>query len=131
MTQINKSNVYNQREQEKRLSRLKITQHLILNNSFTGLLNNQKWLRIFEVLDINQIEFEIKTLLSENYKKCSFIRELENTSLLIDDTGDFIEFLEIDRLKTRKVNQLTTLMDETKIRYIDRNELVEIEGYNK
>lgn len=131
MTQTNKANINNQREQEKRLSRLKITKNLILNNSFAGLLNNQKWGRIFAVLDFTNTEFEIKTLLSENYRTCSLIRELETTSLLIDDSGDFIEFLEIDRLKTKKVNELITLLDEMKIKYTDRNERIEIEGYNK
>jgi hypothetical protein len=131
MTQTNKANINFQRKQEKRLSRLKITKNLILNNSFTGLLNNQKWIKIFEVIDINNIDFEIKTLLSENYKTCNFIRELENTSLLIDDSGDFIEFFEIDRLKTKKNNDLITLLDEIKAKYTDQNGLIEIEGYNK
>ena len=131
MTQTNKANTINERKQEKRLSRLKITKNFILNESLTGLLNNQKWIKIFEVIDINNIDFEIKKLLSENYKPCSFIRELENTSLLIDDSGDFIEFFEIDRLKVKKVNELITLLEEIKAKYTDQNELIEIEGYNK
>jgi hypothetical protein len=131
MTQTNRINISNHTKQGERFSRLKMTKCLILNNSFTGLLNNQKWLKIFEVISNNNIDFEIKLLVNENYKSYSFIRELENTSFLIDDSSDFIEFFEIDRLKTRKVNALMTLLDEMKISYIDQNEQIEIEGYYK
>lgn len=129
MTRTNNANINNHLNQEKRLSRLKITKNLILSDSITGLLNNQKWIKIFEIIDIHRAGFEIKTLLSENYIGCSFIREPEKTSLLIDDSGDFIEFFEIYRLKTKKTNELITLFDKIKVKYIDLNDLIEIEGY--
>lgn len=129
MTRTNNANINNHLNQEKRLSRLKITKNLILSDSITGLLKNQKWIKIFEIIDIHRADFEIKTLLSENYIGCSFIRELEKTSLLIDDSGDFIEFFEIYRLKTKKTNELITLFDKIKVKYIDLNDLIEIEGY--
>lgn len=131
MSKTNKSDTYLQREQEKRLSRLKITKNLILDNSFIGLLNNQKWFRIFEVLDAINIEFNVKTLDSENYKTCTSIRELEQNSLLIDDSGNFIEFFEIEKLKFKKINQLITLIGEMKLDYTDIEETIEINGYNK
>jgi hypothetical protein len=85
--------------EEIRQSRIKQTRALIETKGLSGLFNNTKWLEVFEWIDDSRMAFDIKLLSEDNIRHCDFIRELENTSVLIDDTGDFIEFLEIELLK--------------------------------
>lgn len=131
MTQTNRSDIYKQREREKRLSHIKDVKKNISTNFTNGLLNNQKWSKIFEWLDDYSFDFQIKTLLSDDYKTCTFIRELEQTALLINDNGVFIEFLEIEHLKVKKTNELLILLNNLNIEYDDQQEFIEIDGYRK
>ena len=131
MTQTKNTNKSNQRQREKRSSKLKSTKRLILNNGLTGLLNNQKWHEIFETIEWQSIPFEVKTLLADDYKSCNDIRELESTSLLMDDSGDFIEFFEIERIRFKRKTELEFLLEELKVNFSVENGWVEVFGYYK
>jgi hypothetical protein len=131
MTKTKNSEYTNQRELEIRKSRLNQTKQYILSNSISGVLNNQKWHNIFDRLDDNKKEFLIKTLLSGQEKNCKWIRELEKTAILIDDFGDFTEFLEIERLIICKSRELIEFLDSSNIEYYRIEENIEIYGYKK
>ena len=129
MTASNKDKEFNQRQREKRQSRLKLTKQYIFANSTIGLLNNSKWLHLFEYFDRTHNEFQIKTLMANDLRSCSYIRELESTSVLIDDSGDFIEFLEIDTLRTKSTDDIIKLLDNLNIEYSNYNGFIEVCGY--
>ena len=129
MTASNKDKEFNQRQREKRQSRLKLTKQYISANSTIGLLNNSKWLNLFEYLDRTRNEFQIKTLMANDLRSCSYIRELESMSVLIDDSGDFIEFLEIDTLRTKSTDDIIKLLDNLNIEYSNYNGFIEVCGY--
>lgn len=103
----------------------------IFSNAFTGLLNNQKWFKIFDWLNDNNIDFKVKILLSNKNSVCRQIREIERTSILFDFSNDFVEFLEIDRVTIVKTNELLYLLHQLKVDWIDRIDFIDIEGYKK
>ncbi len=129
MTRTNKQYSYKHFEHEKYQSRIKQTRAYILNNNLSGLLNNHKWQEIFEYLKFNHVPFTLTTLLNSTEKTCTFIRELENNCILIDDSGQFIDFFEIKTLKTSKHDSLKTFLDKLNIEYIDSDTDVEIICY--
>ncbi len=129
MTLTNKHNINKQRDREKHNSRIKQTRKYILDNSLMGLLNNQKWQNVFEWLEGNKIEFKLITLLNPLERNCDFIRELETNSILIDDSGEFIDFLEIKKLTIFKSSSLITFLNESNIEYLDNSEMLDIVGY--
>ena len=100
-------------------------------NTTASLMDNHKWREIFDWIDQHHLPFELKTLLSDQTRSCDRIRELETTSILIDDTGDFIEFLEIEAITARKTNELIRLLDKLNIDYYDRSKWMEIKGYQR
>ncbi len=108
-----------------------MTKKFIIDNNATGLLNNHKWYKIFEWLNDSNINFQLKTLLSDKSNKYVQIIELEETSVLIDNSGDFIEFLEIDRLTIKKTNELLDFLNDLNIDYVDQIADIEIDGYRK
>lgn len=122
---------YRKIRNEQRKSRLKRTKDFILMNTTASLMNNHKWQEIFNWIDQHHLQFELKTLLSDQTSSCDRIRELEATSILIDDMGDFIEFLEIEAITVKKNNELIRLLDELNIDYHDRSEWIEIKGYQR
>lgn len=129
MTQTNKHNTNRHNDREKYDSRIKRARAYIHDNNLSGLLNYQKWYKIFEWLQINQTSFTLTTLLNPNVQTCTFIRELENNSILIDDSGQFIDFLEINKLTIPKTISLTLFLNSTHVEYVDNNNTTEIFGY--
>lgn len=84
---------------ELRNARVKQTQNYVTDQNLTGLLNNTKWVRIFEELDSRNLPFELRLLLNNESIFCQKILELESTSILTYGFDDFIEFLEILELE--------------------------------
>ena len=125
------SEIYRRRRNEQRESRLKQTKDFILMNTTASLMNNHKWQEIFNWIDQHRLQFELKTLLSDQTRSFDRVREIEATSILIDDTGNFIDFLEIEAIIVKKNNEFIRLLDELNIDYHDRSEWIEVKGYQR
>ena len=126
---IKKSELYHLRNKEKRDSRIKETRNFILKKTSSSLLNNQKWYRIFEWIEQNHSEFELKTLLSSDLKKSNQILELEKNSILIDNSGDFIDFLELEQLTLKSTAELKTELKKLNVEFIMELNKIRIQGY--
>jgi len=126
-----KSELYHLRSKEKRDSRIKETRNFILEKTNGSLLNNQKWYRIFEWIEQHQSEFELKTLVSSEYKKADHIFELEKSSILIDNSGDFIEFLELEQLILKNTSELKTELEKLNVEFFEQADFIKINGYRK
>ena len=126
-----KSKTYHLRNKEKRDSRIKETLNFILEKNYGSLLNNQKWFRIFEWIEQNNSEFELKTLLTSDIKKVNDIFELEHNSILIDYSGNFIEFLELEKLILNSRSELKTELKKLNIEFYEELNTIIIEGYRK
>lgn len=114
---------------ERRQSRINRTKELIRTKRLSGLLNNTKWFEVFEHLEDSRIAFDIKLLSEDTLRHCDSILELENTSVLVDNTGDFTDFLEIEILKVRKDDTLAKLLDDLNVDYFDEADDLIIQGY--
>lgn len=126
-----KSELFLQRNMEKRESRIKETRNFIDEKTNGSLMNNQKWLRLFELIEQHNSEFEIKTLLASGIRKADQILELESSSLLIDNSGDFIEFLEIELLVLKNTSDLKSELEKLKVEFTERADFIELHGYRK
>ena len=124
-----KSELYHLRSKEKRDYRIKETRNLILKKNYGSLLNNQKWYRIFEWIEQHNYEFELKTLLSSDIKKANDILELEQSSILIDNSGNFIEFLELEQLILNKTSELKSELKNLNIEFYEELNKIIIQGY--
>lgn len=114
---------------ERRQSRINRTRELIRTKGLSGLLNNTKWFEIFDHLENARTTFDIKLLSEDHLRHADFILELENTSVLVDNTGDFIDFLEIEFLKIRKNDTLAKHLDNLKVDNFDEADNIIIQGY--
>ena len=65
-----------------------------------------KWFQTFELIEEFQSKFELKTILSPETKKADSILELEKSSILIDNSGEFIEFLELEQIFIKSTLEL-------------------------
>ncbi|SEA79486.1 hypothetical protein [Psychroflexus halocasei] len=92
-------------------------------------MNNQKWYRVFELVEENHSEFELKTLLSSDIKVSNDILELENNSVLIDNSGDFIEFLELEKLTLKTTSELEIQLKKLNVDFTEQSDKIEINGY--
>ncbi len=126
-----KSQVYRLKIKEKRDSRLKETRNLIISKSFSSLMNNQKWYEVFDWIEQHNFQFELKTLLSTEIKKSNQVFELEKSSILIDESGNFIEFFELDQLILKNATELKTELEKMNVEFIEHVNFVEISGYRK
>ena len=126
-----KSESYQLRNKEKRESRIKETRNLILSKSYSSLMNNQKWYRIFELIEQHNSEFELKTILSSETKKTDQILELEKSSILIDNSGDFIEFLELEQLILKSTSELKIELEKLNMEFFEQADFIKINGYRK
>ncbi|MEM7162358.1 MAG: DUF6678 family protein, partial [Bacteroidota bacterium] len=106
-----KSELYQIRKNEIRDSRIKETRNFIRSKSLSSLMNNHKWFQIFELIKEQQTEFELKTVLSSEIRKAHSILELEKSSILIDNSGEFIEFLELDQIIIKNTLELKSELD--------------------
>jgi hypothetical protein len=129
VTVMNKQNNHQQQAREKYESRIKQTRAYILDKNLKGQLNNQKWLAIFEWMEKHPSAFTLTTLLNTDTQHCTFIRELGDNSILIDDPGMFIVFLEIHTLTIPTSDALSIFLDELHVPYAEFDQLIEITGY--
>ncbi len=129
MTTTKKNKEFRQLNGEKVVSRIKDTRAHILKNNLTGLMNNHKWREIFEWLEKNRIKFTLTSLLSSTEYYCTFIRELEDDCLLIDDSGQFINFLEINTIILPKSNSTKSFLEEMDIVYLEIDETFIVIAY--
>jgi hypothetical protein len=116
--------------EQKRISRVTQTRNLIVTKGLSGLLNNTKWYQIFEWIEQARISFDIKLLSEVDSRHCSFIKELEDTSILADDKGDFVEFLEIESLTFKRDKKLVDLLDKLGAVYLSETDNITVRGYN-
>jgi hypothetical protein len=126
-----KSELYQIKEKEIRDSRIKETQNFIRSKSFSTLMNNHKWFRIFELIEEHQAEFELKTLLSAKIRKVKSIIELEKSSILIDNSGEFIEFLELEQITLKNTSELKYRLDKLNADFYEELDAIRIQGYRK
>jgi hypothetical protein len=127
----NKRALYHVREKEKRDSRIKQTRKFILENTTPSLLNNHKWYKIFELVEQYCSEFELKILLSSELKNSNQIYELEQSSILVDNSGDFIEFLELEELTLENSPELNAELKKLNIEFLEESNKLTIQGYRK
>jgi hypothetical protein len=116
-------------KEEMREARIKNTNGFILQKNLSGFMNNTKWYKFFDWLWAHQIPFEIKSLLSNEIKKCNEIYELEDTSILIDNSGDFIEFLEIEIVTVAKSEIVKNYLTEQNIEFADQFQQLRVIAY--
>lgn len=115
----------------ERESRVKQTKLYILENTSASLLNNKKWHRILGKLLNEGQSFKIKLLLSDRILTCDFIREIEVTSALFDETGNFIEYLEIEFITLNRTEEMIGFLNELNINYLESSSQITIMGYLK
>lgn len=121
--------MYKTNKEEKRLYRIKTTRTFIASHTKASYLNNTKWRELLDrVWELNA-PFAYKTLLEDNWKDCSFIRELEEQAVLLDDTGDFIEFLEIEAIEVPSEERLSDFLNLKHIPYTIQNGKLLIQAY--
>ncbi|MGB1295812.1 MAG: DUF6678 family protein [Flavobacteriales bacterium] len=126
-----KSELNQIRNKEKRESRIKETRNKVKAQSFSSLMNNQKWHRVFEFVEQHGSKFELKTLLSSRPKESDQILELEKSSILMDHSGEFIEFLELEFLVLENTTALINELEKFNIDYCEHSDFVKIFGYRK
>lgn len=126
-----KSEQYQIRKKEIRDSRIKETRNFIRSKSFSSLMNNHKWFQIFELIEEHQSEFELKTLLSSEIRKADSIHELEKSSILIDNSGEFIEFLELEQIVVKRTLELKSELDKLNVDFYEEMNNIKIQGYRK
>lgn len=121
----------NKTEKLKKLSRSQKIKNTILEKGYSKILNDQKWHNIFEIIDKRNIVFKIKLLVNSNANYCDFIRELNETSMLIDDSENSVAFFEIDYIEINKNNEILALLDNKETEYFMNANSIKIFGYNK
>ncbi|QXP58450.1 hypothetical protein [Olleya sp. HaHaR_3_96] len=121
----------NKTEKLKKLSRSKKAKRIILEQGYSGILNNQKWHNIFQIIENKNIIFKIKLLINSNANYCDFIRELSESSILINDYGKFIEFREIDYIEMNKHDDILAFLNNKKTEYFMDENIIKILGYKK
>jgi predicted TIM-barrel fold metal-dependent hydrolase len=126
-----KSDLHSLREKEKYNSRIRDTRDFILNHTKGSLLNNQKWNQIFQSIEMMGFEFEIKTLLSTDIVSSKSILELEEKHILVNHSGNFIKFLEIEKLILDDSSELRSEFDKLNVEFFTESEKIIINGYRK
>jgi len=114
---------------DKRAARIKQAKVLIHQKSKSSLMNNVKWQALFEILEFREVPFHLKRINGYDLKACSFIRELESSAILIDDSGDFTEFLEIEEVLIAKDLDLITELESIGVYHELRDQQICILGY--
>ncbi|WP_370632431.1 DUF6678 family protein [Marixanthomonas sp. SCSIO 43207] len=126
-----KSELYQIRKKEIRDSRIKETRNFIRSKSFSSLMNNHKWFQIFELIEEQQSEFELKTVRSFEIRKADSILELEKSSILIDNSGEFIEFLELEQITLKNTSELKSELNNLNVDFYEESDKIKIRGYSK
>lgn len=118
-------------QHQGRESRIKQTKHFIQENTSASLLNNKKWHSILEKIQEEGQSIKIKTLLSDFSFSCDFIREIELSSALFDDTGNFIEYFEIEYITLKRTDEMLRFLNKLNVNYSDNLDQITIIGYLK
>ena len=126
-----KSEQYQIKKKEIRDSRIKETRNFIRSKSFSSLMNNHKWFQIFELIEEQQSEFELKTVRSFEIRKADSILELEKSSILIDNSGEFIEFLELEQITLKNTAELKSELNNLNVDFYEESDKIKIRGYSK
>lgn len=126
-----KFELYKIRKREISESRKKEIQNLINLNSYSCLLNNNKWFKIFELIEAHKYKFEIKSVISSEIKKVEQIIELEKSSILFETSTDFTEFLEIEQITLNKASELITELKKLNVEFFEDLDKIIIQGYRK
>ena len=124
-----KINFFRQREKEKLESRIKISKDFIQRNTSVSYMNNTKWFELFEYFEEFKIEFKLKTILSEELFLCKNIIELESTSILIDYSENFIEFLEIESVIINNSSDTIKFLKNNNTKFTIKDSSIEVLGY--
>ncbi|UAB82304.1 hypothetical protein INR76_05970 [Marixanthomonas sp. SCSIO 43207] len=94
-------------------------------------MNNHKWFQIFELIEEQQSEFELKTVRSFEIRKADSILELEKSSILIDNSGEFIEFLELEQITLKNTSELKSELNNLNVDFYEESDKIKIRGYSK
>jgi len=124
-----KAKIHQKQQQEKLASRIKTTKAFIASNNLTGLLNNQKWFNLFEFIEDCNLSFQMKLLNSDEIINVVQIFELEKTAILIDFKGNFVMFLEIDKITIPGTMELQKYLNQERFEYVSLENVFEIFGY--
>lgn len=92
-------------------------------------MNNSRWRKLFLILREHSLTFRLKTLISESIITAQQIYEIEQTAVLVDNNGDFIEFFEVEKIILPNKPAVTKLLSSAHIRFTERDEVIEIPGY--
>lgn len=116
---------------QERNSRIEQTKRYIFEETSTSLLNNKKWHSILDKTQNEGQSCKIKLLLSDRILMCDFIREVEMTSALFDDTGNFVEFLEIEYITINTTENMLSFLNGLKVNFSENLGEITIMGYVK
>ncbi|HPE56461.1 MAG TPA: hypothetical protein P5514_01335 [Bacteroidales bacterium] len=126
-----KAKTHQKQQQEKLASRIKTTKAFIVSNNLTGLLNNQKWFNLFEFIEDCNLSFQMKLLNSDEIIHIAQIFELEKTAILIDLKGNFVIFLEIEKISIPRSVDIHDFLSQKKFEFNPLENVIEIIGYRK
>ncbi|NQZ85908.1 MAG: hypothetical protein HRU03_09390, partial [Nanoarchaeales archaeon] len=114
------SEIYNIRRKEKRDSRIKEVKNYISNTSLSSLMNNVKWFKVLEEVEFRDVTFKMKLLLNSETIEVNQIFELEESSILINNNGEFIEFMEIESIEVPRSIEFKSFCNRMKLLYSEK-----------
>ena len=123
------SEIYNIRRKEKRDSRIKEVKNYISNTSLSSLMNNVKWFKVLEEVEFRDVTFKMKLLLNSETIEVDQIFELEESSILINNNGEFIEFMEIESIEVPRSIEFKSFCNRMKLLYSEKMDHIQINGY--
>lgn len=94
-----------------------------------SLMNNIKWFRLFEWIELQQCTFSVRLLVDGSIITSSLVLELEKDAVLIDYSGKFIGFAEIASISLPVSTPLRNLPEEMKIELDETANTIVIYGY--
>ena len=123
------SEIYNIRRKEKRDSRIKEVKNYISNTSLSSLMNNVKWFKVLEEVEFRDVTFKMKLLLNSETIEVNQIFEIEESSILINNNGEFIEFMEIESIEVPRSIEFKSFCNRMKLLYSEKMDHIQINGY--
>ena len=70
-------------------------------------------------------------LINPSIPRKDLIIEKSTLSVLIDNSGDFIDFLELDQLTLRNTTELKAELEKLNVEFIEELNMIIIQGYRK
>lgn len=95
----------------------------------SGLLNNIKWFKLFDLLETLGLEFSLNIMNPERKIYTTFIRELESDCLIADDKNGFIKFLDIKNLMVSKHALLIHFLEDQNYPFAMDQTSITVYGY--